>query len=153
MKSLRKGGNVRGNYCGNSTGIKSISPLAEKLGGAQLFNLQTGPRSEEARLLGNYIDLAPNLIDFAATATAIQQLDLVISVDTSVAHLAGALAKPVWILLPFAPDWRWLLGTDRSKWYPTARLFRQPKPNDWASVHDQIGTARETSVSKESKTR
>ena len=59
------------------------------------------------------------------------QLDLVISVDTSVAHLAGALGKPVWILIPFSPDFRWLLHRSDSPWYPTARLFRQPAMNDW----------------------
>jgi ADP-heptose:LPS heptosyltransferase len=74
------------------------------------------------------------LSDFADTAALVQQMDLVISVDTSVAHLAGAMGKPVWILLPFVPDWRWLLDRDDSPWYPTARLFRQPKRADWESV-------------------
>ena len=74
------------------------------------------------------------LRDFGDTAALIQAMDLVISIDTAVAHLAGALAKPVWIMLPFSPDWRWLLGRDDSPWYPTARLFRQPEPGDWASV-------------------
>ena len=68
----------------------------------------------------------------------IANLDLVISVDTSVAHLAGALAKPVWILLPFIPDWRWLLDRDDSPWYPTARLFRQAKIGDWDGVVDAV---------------
>jgi tetratricopeptide (TPR) repeat protein len=72
--------------------------------------------------------------DFSDTAALISQLDLVISVDTSVAHLAGALGKPVWILLTHAPDWRWLLGRDHSPWYPSARLFRQRETREWASM-------------------
>lgn len=75
---------------------------------------------------------------FANTAALVELMDLVISVDTSLAHLAGALGKPVWILLPFSPDWRWLLGRNDSPWYPSARLFRQPKPGDWASVVDEV---------------
>jgi Flp pilus assembly protein TadD len=74
------------------------------------------------------------LRDFGDTAALIEAMDLVISIDTAVAHLAGALAKPVWLMLPFNPDWRWLLGRDDSPWYPTARLFRQPVPDDWDAV-------------------
>jgi tetratricopeptide (TPR) repeat protein len=74
------------------------------------------------------------LRDFADTAALIEAMDLVISIDTAVAHLAGALAVPVWIMLPFNPDWRWLLNREDSPWYPTARLFRQPAPFDWNSV-------------------
>ena len=80
------------------------------------------------------IDLSGQLNDFADTAAAMRQLDLVISVDTAAAHLAGALGRPVWVLLPFAPDWRWLTERTDSPWYPTARLYRQPAPGDWASV-------------------
>ncbi|MFI4975355.1 MAG: tetratricopeptide repeat protein [Caulobacterales bacterium] len=78
--------------------------------------------------------LGEALADFSDTAAVIDLTDLVICVDTSVAHLAGAMGKPVWILLPFSPDWRWGLGRSDTAWHPTARLFRQPKPGDWASV-------------------
>jgi Flp pilus assembly protein TadD len=101
------------------------------------FSLQKGPRAAEAAagpLAGRIIDLGPHLNDFADTAAAVSCLDLVISVDTAVAHLAGALARPVWTLLPFAPDWRWLLHRDDSPWYPSMRLLRQSCRGDWASV-------------------
>ena len=76
--------------------------------------------------------------DFADTAALVELMDVVVTVDTSVAHLAGAMGKAVWILLPFNPDWRWLLDREDSPWYPTARLFRQPAIGDWASVIDRV---------------
>jgi tetratricopeptide (TPR) repeat protein len=79
--------------------------------------------------------------DFADTAAVIAQLDLVITVDTAVAHLAGALGKPVWIVLPFTPDWRWLRDRPDTPWYPTARLFRHPAPGDWAGAIAQLQVA------------
>jgi Glycosyltransferase family 9 (heptosyltransferase) len=79
-----------------------------------------------------------SLSDFTDTAALIAQLDLVIAVDTAVAHLAGALGKPVWVLLPYAPDWRWMHGREDSPWYPTMRLLRQPGPGDWAAVLDRV---------------
>jgi len=78
------------------------------------------------------------LTDFAETAALVAAMDLVISVDTSVAHLAGAMAKPVWIMLPYAPDYRWLLDRTDSPWYPTATLFRQPAEGDWSTVMSQV---------------
>ena len=78
------------------------------------------------------------LCAFADTAALLEAIDLVITVDTSVAHLAGTMGKPTWILLPFKPDWRWLLERDDSPWYPTVRLFRQPRPGDWASVIERV---------------
>lgn len=96
------------------------------------------------------MDLGPHLDDFSDTAAAIQNLDLVISVDTSVAHLAGAMGRPVWILLPFVPDWRWLLYRDDSPWYSTARLFRQSRPKDWAGVLDRVEGQVRTWVDQDS---
>jgi ADP-heptose:LPS heptosyltransferase len=83
-------------------------------------------------------NLGEDFESFADTAGAIECLDLVISVDTSVAHLAGAMGKPVWVLLPYAPDWRWMLDREDSPWYPTMRLFRQPQAGDWKSVVDSL---------------
>jgi ADP-heptose:LPS heptosyltransferase len=84
------------------------------------------------------IDCGAELEDFADTAALIDQLDLLISVDTAAAHLAGALGKPVWILLPHFPDWRWMLDREDSPWYPTARLFRQPSVGDWKTPIERI---------------
>lgn len=105
-------------------------------------SLQFGPAAAEAR--GRLADdPAWNacLDGFANTAAALQSLDLVITVDTATAHLAGALGRPVWLLLKYAPDWRWMTGRDDSPWYPTVRLFRQPAPGDWAAVIAQTDNA------------
>lgn len=95
-------------------------------------------RYQEAGLLENLGEL---FADFSDTAAAMENMDLVISIDTSVAHLAGAMGKPVWVLLAYASDWRWLTGRSDSPWYPTMRLFRQEKRNDWASVLDDVESA------------
>ena len=86
-------------------------------------------------------DLTEQIHDFADTAALIEQLDLVITVDTSVAHLAGALGKPVWVLLPANYDWRWMLDRDDSPWYPTMRLFKQTSLGDWSTVVAAVRTA------------
>ncbi|WP_271583367.1 tetratricopeptide repeat protein [Bradyrhizobium sp. CCBAU 45389] len=103
--------------------------------GVQLYSLQKEPRPEDAAVLAalgpDIIDLAPALGDFADTAAAVAALDLVVAVDTSVAHLAGALGRTVWMLTPYALDWRWLRDRDDSPWYPTMRLFRQRSPREW----------------------
>jgi len=119
-----------------SLAFEALAPiLAVK--GMRLFSLQIGAAADEVRQ-ARMIDLSPHLTDFAETAGAIANLDLVISVDTAVAHLAGAMGKPVWIMLPFVPDWRWLLEREDSPWYPTARLFRQKTRGDWGQVARDI---------------
>ena len=107
-----------------------------------LYSLQVGAQAAELASLDAPIDdLAPGLTDFADTAAALDALDLVITVDTAVAHLAGALARPVWTLLPVAPDWRWMLERDDSPWYPTMRLFRQASRGDWDGVFARVEAA------------
>jgi tetratricopeptide (TPR) repeat protein len=108
---------------------------------ANFFGLQKDPRPNDAAVLqerGDVIDLTADLTDFTETAALVSCLDLVITVDTSVAHLAGALGCPTWILLPYTPDYRWLLDRDDSPWYPSVRLFRQPETRDYTSVLDRV---------------
>jgi tetratricopeptide (TPR) repeat protein len=110
--------------------------------GVQLYSLQKEPRPADVLVLAglgtDLFDLAPALGDFADTAAAVGALDLVIAVDTSVAHLAGALGRPVWVLLPHSLDWRWLRDREDSPWYPTMRLFRQHKPQAWDGVMARV---------------
>lgn len=120
-----------------------LSPLLQ-MAGIDFFSLQKGDRGLSAQpdygkeRVG---DLSDQLTDFAHTAAAIENLDLLITVDTAVAHLAGALGKPVWLLLSFTPDWRWMIDREDSPWYPTMRLFRQPNPGDWNGVLDKLRDA------------
>jgi Tfp pilus assembly protein PilF len=118
-----------------SIAIEQWLPLL-RLEGVRWFSLQAGARAADLARLpeGLVTDLALELRDFAETAAAIRNLDLVIAVDTAVAHLAGALGSPAFVLLRERPDWRWLLGRDDSPWYPTLRLFRQRRAGDWEDV-------------------
>ena len=116
-----------------SLSLAALAPLAA-IPGAAFYSLQ----KEAAALPAWAEDLAPGLGDFADTAAAISALDLVVTADTAVAHLAGALGKPVFILLPWVCDWRWLEGRADSPWYPTARLFRQREANGWDRVVTEV---------------
>lgn len=118
-----------------SVELERLQPLLDAAG-ASFVSLQVGARAPDVTKLpqGTITDVSAELTDFAETAGAILNLDLIIAVDTAVVHLAGALGKPTWVMLPFSPDWRWLLDRNDSPWYPTLRLYRQPKPGDWESV-------------------
>lgn len=119
----------------------SLAPLWE-VPDMRWFSLQVGPRaSDMAGTAERLQDLSAKLTDFAETAAALSAMDLVIAVDTSVAHLAGALGRPVWLVLPAVPDWRWMLGRDDSPWYPAMRLFRQSRRGDWESVLARVASA------------
>jgi len=123
--------------------LRSLQPLLG-MDEIDFFSLQLGPPAQELakEALSQWVrDLSPFLSDYAETAAAISCLDLVISVDTSVAHLAASLGKPVWLLTPFAPDWRWMLGRQDSPWYPNMRLFRQKTRGDWDAVLTEIQNA------------
>jgi len=123
-----------------SVRLQKYAPLAAT-DGVRFFSLQKGEPAAQASdppAGMSLIDLTAELADFSDTAALIANLDLVITVDTSVAHLAGALAKPVWILSRFDGCWRWLNGREDSPWYPTARLFRQADPGDWTSLFQKL---------------
>jgi hypothetical protein len=132
------------NDLNRSMTLAALAPLLD-LPGVQFISLQRDVREIDAPSLAQRTDMLPigqQFTDFADTAAAIAALDLVISVDTAVAHLAGALGKPLFLLLPFAADFRWLRERSDSPWYPTARLFRQPRFGDWesavAAVRDEL---------------
>jgi len=124
-----------------SLAFGSLAPLLQ-LRGIRFYSLQKGPGAASLSAADSaVVDLGPELKNFADTAAAIAHLDLVISVDTAVVHLAGALGKPVWTLLPIPSDWRWMDARDDSPWYPTMRLFRQKSHGDWDEVVGQVKSA------------
>jgi tetratricopeptide (TPR) repeat protein len=141
MKGLRVGivwaGNPdHVNDTRRSVALPLLSPLFA-VRGTSFASLQYGPRAADLKKLKRKVtieDIGNKFEDFADTAAAVNALDLIITVDTSVAHVAGALGKPVWVLLPWVTDWRWLLNRDDNPWYPTMRLFRQKRGEDWADV-------------------
>ncbi|MCF3628871.1 tetratricopeptide repeat protein [Thalassospiraceae bacterium LMO-SO8] len=121
----------------------ALFEVLARVPGVTLYSLQKARDDTPEpfrRLPEGTVDLASMLNDFADTAAAIACLDLVVSADTSVAHLAGALAKPVWVMLPKVPDWRWMLGRDDSPWYPTMRLYRQDAFGDWPGVMARVAS-------------
>jgi hypothetical protein len=130
-------------YYKRSCSLADFAPLAD-IPGLVFYSLQKGSASVDVNNPPkgmNIINLTDELNDFADTAAIMANLDMVISIDTSVVHLAGAIGKPVWNLLSFVPDWRWFLNRDDSPWYPGMRLFRQTQPNDWAGVFEQVKKA------------
>ena len=130
-----------------SMALATLTPLFRLLR-IVLVSLQKGPAQAQ---IGGYwgraplINLGPDIRDYADTMAILESLDLLVTVDTSVGHLAGAMGKPVWLMLPFAPDWRWLLDRSDSPWYPSVRLFRQKKPQDWGAVVADIVAEHEGS--------
>ncbi len=123
--------------------LETLRPLwAAK--NVSFFSLQKGPAADQIAKVSsemNLTDLGNELHDFADTAAAMSAMDLIITVDTSPAHLAGALGRAVWVLLPYAADWRYFLDRSDSPWYPTMRLFRQMKPGDWETPIRTVATA------------
>lgn len=118
--------------------LRSFAALTD-IQNADFFSLQKGDPSQKIAASGiPLVDHTALLTDFAQTAALIDNLDLVVTVDTSVAHLAGALGKPVWVLIPSNPDWRWMLDRPDSPWYPAMRLYRQPRRGEWAGPIEQI---------------
>ncbi len=123
-----------------SCGLRDFAPMAG-IDGVKLYGLQKGrPADQMAELAGEIpvVNLGEQFDDFTDTAAAIENLDLIISTDTSVPHLAAAMGKPVWLLLCCAPEWRWLLDRDDSPWYPTMRIFRQRKRGQWGPVFQRV---------------
>jgi tetratricopeptide (TPR) repeat protein len=123
--------------------LERFSTLAQ-IPGVTLYSIQKGEEAKETRNPPgnmNIIDYTEDIRDFSDTASLIENLDLVISIDSAVAHLAGALGKLTWTLLPFSPEWRWLLNREDSPWYPTMRLFRQPALGNWGPVIEYVKKA------------
>ena len=118
-----------------SIAVEAFAPLAA-VPGVRLFSLQVGRPAPDWTA-----DWTADLRDVADAAALVSQLDVVVTIDTMLAHLAGSLGRPTWVLLPFAPDWRWLLGRDDSPWYPSAQLFRQDAPGDWTGAIGRVAAA------------
>jgi hypothetical protein len=139
--------------------LRHFAPLA-RVNGARLISLQKEAGIEQVRIVSGQFELFELNSDFDTTAGAfmdtaavMRSLDLVITSDSALAHLAGALGVRVWVALAKVPDWRWMLEGDASRWYPTMRLFRQSRAGDWAEVFVRIAEALEVEVSKTTRAR
>ncbi len=133
-----------------STNVATLRPLAA-VSGVQFISLQKGPAAAETRAAGfDLLDVMDDVTDFADTAAIVANLDLVISVDTSIVHLAGAMGKPVFLLDRYDNCWRWLSGREDSPWYPSLRIFRQERSGDWAPVIARVATALAVAASRPS---
>jgi hypothetical protein len=128
------------NDLNRSVALAQLGGLMD-IGGVAFVSLQKGPAAraaEQYRGRAGLLDLDSRIDSFDDTAAIIDGLDLVISVDTAIVHLTGAMGRPAWVMLPYAPDWRWLLGRSDTPWYPSLRLFRPAAPRDWPGVVDAV---------------
>jgi hypothetical protein len=137
-----RGNPLHANDHNRSASIRDLAPLLERKD-CLFISVQLSPTSDESDVLrscSSAVDVTSEIASFDDTAAILEKVDLVISVDSAVAHLAGALGKKTWMLLPFAPDWRWMLRRTDSPWYPTVRLFRQQVTGDWRSAVEAVCT-------------
>ena len=129
-----------------SISLKRLAPILE-VPDVRFVSLQVGPAAQEIRAMG-LSSIVENMVsgieDFADTAEIIANIDLVITVDSAIAHLAGSLGRPVWTLVPYVPDWRWMLGRDDSPWYPSMSLMRQQGPGDWGELIQRVAEHLDT---------
>lgn len=136
-------------YPNRSCPPEHLLPLVA-MRGASFYSLQLGTYAAlPVEIHSRIVDVASNIKNFADTAAIVANLDLVITIDTAVAHLAGAMGKPVWVMLPYAADWRWMEGRQDSPWYPTMRLFRQLREGDWQAVIDEVVCALQSELARE----
>jgi tetratricopeptide (TPR) repeat protein len=144
------GSSAHPNDRNRSLSLAQLEPLLSAPG-VSFIGVQRELREGDAEMLARdprILDLGPELHDFSDTAAVLTLADLVICVDTSVAHVAGALGRPAFVLLPFQPDWRWMLGRDASPWYPAVRLFRQTAVGDWSGVVERVRAALPSAVAQ-----
>jgi hypothetical protein len=135
------GSPIQPNNAQRSIGLEKLTPLL-RMPNAEFFSLQLQSNTPSpSPVVAGLINLTGHISDFADTAALMAELDLIITVDTATAHLAGALGRPVWTLLPFVADWRWGLDREGTPWYPTMRLFRQKTAGDWEEVIERVAEA------------